>query len=272
LVREHSRALELVFETFARQWGTQLTAKIRTLSEVTCERVGMHSYDEYASSLPAQTAMVLCAIEGETSSAVVQFPTDAALGWVAHMFGATGEVTAPSRRFTDIEQALVRRLVGDALEDLRYSLGTLLPAPITVSAVHHNSQFAQAAAPGDLMIVASFAIRFGGTAAAATVALPAKLLLTQLGGGTGAAASADPRELIRTQLLNAPVDVTVRLAPALVRPGVILGLSVGDLLPIPHPSHRPLDVVVDGHPLARAAVGSNGSSLACVVVSSKEKS
>ena len=63
-----------------------------------------------------------------------------------------------------------------------------------------------------------------------------------------------------------PVDVSVQLASARVVPSMILGLKVGDVLPIPHPQHRPLDVAVDGHPLARAAVGANGSRLACVVV------
>ena len=58
LAREHSRVLELAFETFARQWGTQLTAKVRVLSQVECLSVQMQTYDEYAASLPATTAMV----------------------------------------------------------------------------------------------------------------------------------------------------------------------------------------------------------------------
>jgi flagellar motor switch protein FliM len=56
-----------------------------------------------------------------------------------------------------------------------------------------------------------------------------------------------------------------------VKPSKILGLVVGDVLRIPHPQHRPLDVMVDGQPLARAAVGANGSRLACVVVTTEEK-
>jgi flagellar motor switch protein FliM len=69
-----------------------------------------------------------------------------------------------------------------------------------------------------------------------------------------------------------PVDVSVQLTPALVLPSVVLGLAVGDVLPLPHPQHRPLDVVVDGHTLARAAVGSNGSRLACIVIDTEESS
>ncbi len=264
--------LELAFETFARQWGTQLTAKVRLMSQVSSEQVHMNTYDEYAASLPATTAMVLCDVEGLQPKAVIQFPTSAALSWVAHMVGATGTVTAPERKFTQIEQALIRRLMDDAIEDLRYSLGSLLPRQVAVDGIQYNSQFAQAAATADLMIVATFLIHVGDNTAPATVALPADAVLAQLGEANPTSAVANALELVHAQVAQAPVDVALRLAPAKVRPGDILGLAVGDVLPLPHAHHRPLDLAVGGQSIARAAVGSNGSRLACVVVSIEEKS
>jgi flagellar motor switch protein FliM len=63
LAREHARVLELAFETFARQWATQLTAKVRAKSTAVSDSLEMKTYDEYALSLPSTTAMVLCAVE-----------------------------------------------------------------------------------------------------------------------------------------------------------------------------------------------------------------
>jgi flagellar motor switch protein FliM len=272
LAREHSRVLELAFETFARQWGTQLTAKVRVISQVKCNQVLMCTYDEYASSLPATTAMVLCPVTGIAAKAVVQFPASAALSWVSNMLGGTSKTVLPERPFTQIELALVRRLMDDALEDLRYSLGSLLVHPITVGTIQYNSQFAQAAATADLMIVAGFSMRIGDGTAAATVALPAEALLPQLIESNSFDSGVNPEDLLRAQLAQVPVDVSLQLTPALVLPSVILHLAVGDVLPIPHPQHRPLDVVVDGQSLARAAVGSNGSRLACIVIDTEEKS
>ncbi|AMB58744.1 flagellar motor switch protein FliM [Microterricola viridarii] len=270
LAREHSRVLELAFETFARQWATQLTAKVRVLSQVNCEQVLMHSYDEYAAALPATTAMVLCSIEGNTAKAVVQFPASAGLSWVARMVGGTGEADLPERVFTQIEQALVRRLMDDALEDLRYSLGELLVNEISIDGIQYNSQFAQAAPTTELMIVARFAVRVGEHRSLATVAVPAAVILPQLGESNPTSSVDNARSLIEQQLGTVPVDVALRLAPAPVLPGAVLGLAVGDVIKLPHSQHRPLDLVVDGHELADAAVGVNGSRLACVVVSTKE--
>jgi flagellar motor switch protein FliM len=270
LAREHSRVLELAFETFARQWATQLTAKVRVLSQVTCDSVAMQTYDEYAASLPATTAMVLCELDGIAPKGVIQFPTSAALAWVNSMLGGQGSPTATERTFTQIEHALVRRLMDDALEDLRYSLSALLMAPIAVDAIQYNSQFAQAAATSELMIVASFDLRVGENLTTATLALPAIAVLPQLGETNPTSSADNARELIDAQLAHIPVDVSLRLAPAKVKPSVVLRLAVGDLLPLPHPQHRPFDLAVGDQPVAAAALGANGSRLACVIVKTED--
>ncbi|OII07634.1 hypothetical protein BIU95_11090 [Curtobacterium sp. MCBA15_007] len=266
LAREHARVLELAFETFARQWGTQLTAKVRAVSQVTCEQVQMTTYDEYAASLPALTSMVLLPITELTSKGVLQLPLDAALTWVSHALGASKPLPTPDRTFTPIEQALVRKIVEDALDDLRYSFGGLLAQDVTVGGFQFNSQFAQAAQKGDLMIVASFSIRVGDRIAPGTLALPAEAVLPQLGEAAAHVSPADARALLDAQLESVPVGVSLRFAPAAVLPTQVLRLAVGDVLPLPHPQHRPLTIAVDGEPVGTAAVGANGSRLAGIVV------
>jgi flagellar motor switch protein FliM len=272
LAREHSRVLELAFETFARQWGTQMTAKVRVVSHVTSEQVSMATYDEYAASLPPTTAMVLCEFEGSAAKAVIQFPTSAALSWVTYMLGGNASKQVDDRKFTQIEQALVRKLMEDALEDLRYSLGRLLVTSIAIDTIHYNSQFAQAAATTELMIVARFEIRVGENSTHATLAIPADVLLPQLGEANPTSTTANAKELMRSQLAHTPVELALQLAPVNVKPNVVLRLAVGDLITLPHPTHRPMNIAVDGQPLAQAAVGANGSRLACVVVGENSSS
>lgn len=267
LAREHARVLEVAFETFARQWGTQLTAKLRVMSQITCEEVVMLTYDEYASSLPAATAMVLFELEGHDAKAVIQFPTTAGLSWIGHLLGGSGQHDQQERKFTQVEQALIGALMGDAIEDLRYSLGALLVTTITVDGIQYNSQFAQAAAPADLMICAGFGVRLGDNVVEASVAVPADALLPQLGEANPTSSTANASELIRSQVAAVPLDVSVRLQPAIVKPGAVLELAVGDVLPLPHPRHRPFEVAVGDLTLATAAAGASGSRLACVVVS-----
>jgi flagellar motor switch protein FliM len=272
LGRDQSRMLELVFETFARQWGTQLTAKVRVVSHVTFLSSQLHSYDEYVSGLPETSAMVLLALDGVPARGILQFPTSAALGWIGRMLGGNGKTEARERGFTQIEQALVRRLAEDALEDLRYSMGTLLPMSLSIEAFHYNPQFAQAAGTGDLMVVTAFEIEVGERTTPATLVLPADALLPQLGVVETQQSAHVAAEYLRGHLINAPVELSLRFDSTPVAPSVVLGLAEGDVLRLVHPQHRPLSLTVDGEVVAKAAVGSHGTRLACVVIDAQEAS
>lgn len=270
LAREHSRVLELAFETFARQWGTQLTTKIRTGSTVVTEQVTMATYDEYASSLPASTAMVLFSLNGQESRGVIQFPVEAALFWVTRMLGGSSTATIRDRKFTQIEHALVKRLMEDALEDLRYSFGSMLTEAPAIQGIHFNSQFAQAAATNALMIVARFTIRVGERSWDATIALPAEVLVHQLGNSNPLSDAAAAPAQLRAQVGQVPVDVALALAPVPVTPDTILNLAVGDVLTLPHPTTRPFDLTVGGKPIALAIGVTHGSRKAGQIVTTEE--
>lgn len=270
LAREHSRVLELAFETYARQWGTLLTSTIRATSTVVAENISMVTYDEYAASLPTTTAVVICAIEGQDAKGVIQYPTGAVFHWITRMLGGSLTAAVPNRKFTQIEQALVQQFMQDALEDLAYSFGSLLSAPPTVHDILFNSQFAQAAATDTLMIVAKLNVTVGDTTWDTTVALPADPLLDQLGTSNPMSDPADAPGQLRCHLAGTPVDVEMALAPVAIRPGAILNLAVGDVLPLRHPTGRPFDLTVAGRPVARAVGVTHGTRQAGQVVSIEE--
>lgn len=263
--------LELAFETFARQWGTQLTANVRVMSQVTCEDVTMLTYDEYAQSLPAATVMMLVAIDDSPSKAVIQFPGQAALAWIAYMLGGNGKHDQDERKLTVIEQALVRRLLEDALEDLRYAFQNLIVAPISLDVIQYNSQFAQAAATTDLMVVAAFTVRVGDRIESSTIAIPADAILPQLSQSNPTRIAASAHQLMHDHVESAPVELSLRLSEVSVTPRRILDLAVGDFIHLPHAQHRPFRLAIDGHTVAHAAIGTSGSRLACVIVSTEEK-
>ncbi|MEN2744326.1 flagellar motor switch protein FliM [Sinomonas halotolerans] len=252
LAREHSRVLENAFETFARQWATQLTARVRAKSTVTSEHVSLRTYDDYTADLPAATTMVLFALEGTDSRMVVQFPTAASLSWVARMLGASTDTEAEDRKYTPIEERLITGAITETAEALRYSLGSTLPARLAIESISYNSQFAQAAGTGELMIVAAFTIRVGESHCAATIAIPAETVLSGLGAANRVAAAEDAPQNALAQTVLLPLDVGVRLASVSVRPADVLGLAVGDILRLPHPVGRPYDVTVDGLRVATA--------------------
>lgn len=279
LAREHGRVLEMAFETFARQWGTQLTARLRTLAQASLESVRMCSYDDYVRPLPDTTVMVLCDTD-QGSTAVLQLPLEGVMQWVDHLLGGPGLPLASERELTDIEWTLVRGVLRAAMGDLTYAFAAVAPVQLDVRGVQYNPQFVQAAAASDPVIVATFRLEVGGRVSSATLMVAAPVLLSAM----QAAEKLDNRsaetmrevrvakDRMSEQVQQVPVGVSVRLRPLTVTPGTVADLAVGDVLTLNHRAHEPLDVVVDDVVLARAALGSAGSRLACLVVTSEEKS
>jgi flagellar motor switch protein FliM len=278
LAREHGRVLEMAFETYARQWGTQLTSRLRVVSNVTLDSVEMRSYDEYVGGLPGMTTMVMCGVEPGRSAAVLQLPIEATFTWIDHMLGGPGVPLEVARELTEIEWHLLRELLQHALADLTYAFAAICPLDVTVRSVQYNPQFVQAAAASEPVIIATFSLHVAEGEAVATFMVPADTLLASLRAGE-TIDSRTPEEIaahrnayrqVTEQVLDVPVGVGVRFAPLTVAATDIARLAVGDVLSLRHRAETPLDIVVGEVNLGTAAIGTSGTRLACLVVTSEE--
>lgn len=278
LAREHGRVLEMAFETFSRQWGTQLTSRLRVVASVTLESVEMKSYDEYVGHLPSMTTMALCGVEPGRSTGVLQLPLDMTMVWIDTMLGGPGVPLDEERELTEIEWSLLRDLLQHAVRDLRYAFAAVAPLDVQVRSVQYNPQFVQAAAASEPVIVATFALNVAEREALATLMVPADVLLASLRAGE-TLDNRTPEELaehraalarVAENVLDVPVEVAVRFATMSVPAEAVAGLVPGAVLPLRHRADAPLAVVVGDVQLATAAIGTSGSRLACLVVTSEE--
>lgn len=281
LSREHGRLLEMAFGTFSRQWANQLVTRLRVPVQVTVERVVMCTYDEYITSLPARTTMVLCSVEPGRRPGVVEFPIEAALTWIDHMLGGSGVPGAvPERDLTEIEQQLVRDLMGRVLADLSYSFTGIIGLDAEFRHLQYTPQFLQLVPAATAVIAAWFTITVNDHRVTASVMLPAEGLVAAMRQGEDVETRTveeiveerRQRELLDLAVQEAPVDVAIQFRSVPVHPRDVVGLAVGDLFQLNHPSSQPLDVVVGDRILAQATAGSSGSRLAALVVNVKENS
>ncbi len=279
LPRDHARHLTMALQRFARLWGTQMTARLRALVQVTFDEVTLLTYDEHVASLPSPSAVLVCTVEHPRGTALLQLPVATTLVWVDYLFGGTGiGDDREGRELTDIETTVVRDLLAPAFADLAYTFAAIMPLELSIRSIQYNPQFVQAVGASDAVLCARFAMRIGEDRTdAVTLMLPAEPVLTALrdeqrpDGDEQARTAADhARADLERATLEVPVDVAVRCTPSTVHPRDIVDLQVGDVLPLSHPASRPLEVVVDGVVLAHGAAGTHGSRLACQVVSVEE--
>src|SRR5690625_5223266 len=159
LARDHARLLEVAFGTFSRQWANQLLAQVRVGSQGRLDQVSMRSYEEYITSLPTRTTMMLFAAGQSRRPALLDFPHEAALASVHHLIGGHGShSSAPERDLSEIEQQLIGQLMTRVLAHLDYAFSGVTKMYPYFRRIQHSPQLLQATAASTAVIVASFTL------------------------------------------------------------------------------------------------------------------
>lgn len=281
LSRDHARALQMVYETFARQWGTQLTSSLRTTSQVELLGLTQRGYGEWMADMPDPTFLAMFTAAPLRGSVLLQFDLVAAMSLVDRMLGGRGG-DQPQRQPSYIETQLLRNLLARMLREFRMSFASVVDLECELGGVETNPQYAQAASLTDVMVVAQFELTIDPNGDAVRTTAQLGLLyesvgpyLEPAGEDPSPAAVAERRRLQQMAgeaISAAPVEVGVRLSPVRLGASDLLALQRGDVVRIPHPTNRPLTVAVGDVPVARAVVGSSGTRLACLVVDPEEVS
>ena len=272
--RDHARALQIVNETFARQFTTILSTTLRSVSSVTVASVDHISYDEYVRSSPELCFLAILNIDPLSGAAILQLPLDIGMAAIDRLLGGTGEGAQPRRALTDIESSLLRELVQRVLRELDYAFESLVKTSTSIVQLESNPQFAQVAAASDMVVTATYDVRIGSRESTATLCIPFGSLQPILENVTGNAHFADrkghdPVEAARAVaagLTAVPVDVSVRFDAVRLTSSQILDLQVGDVLPLRHPVSTPLSVVAGDRTCAVGVPGSKGRRLAFMIV------
>ena len=278
LAREHSRALQLGFETFARQTSTVLTSALHAVCQVNLASIKQQTYGEYIDSLANATYMTLFTMQPVAGTGVLEIPLSATMACVDHLLGGPGGTDQPERPLTEIESTVVSDLVERLLAEMRYALWSIVPLEPSVTKREYSPQFAQAAATSDVMVVATFELRQNDVDHVMTICLPFNGLLPYLSANEHPAVSqrerverAHSQALVYERMYEVPIDVSVRFRRTLADPAELADLQIGDVVRLQHPAAAPLDVTADDITFAHATAGTQGKRLACLVVAPPTK-
>lgn len=273
LSREHVRTLQIVQETFCRGFSTMLASHLRTIAIVSIKSIEQHSYDEYVRELPNPTLLTLLGMSPLPGAAILQLPTDIAYAAIELLLGGKGSSGQPTRSFSDLELQLLRNVIERALPELRYAFEPVVATEPTVMSQESNPQFAQIAAPTDIVIVVTYNIRVEDVSGEATMCIPYSSLqshldalsATSLYGTQSVGGAEQSHQRLSEHLAEVPVEVAARFRQLEMPARAIFDLAVGDVISLNHPVDEPLTLAVDGVPTFYARIGRRNRRLAVLV-------
>lgn len=274
LSRDHVRNLQIIHETFARQFTTVLSSTLRAVSEVSVLSIEQLAYDEYVRDTPNPSHMSILSVDPLPGVAVLQFPMSTAMTIVDLMLGGHGAASALERPLTEIEKGLLRTIIDRVLAELAYAFESVAEINPTVLGHESNPQFAQVAAPSDMTVVIMFDVKIGNESNVASLCFTYSALQPILDTIASATSHSQAgrhdlqvaRERVADRLLDVPVELAVEFAPTSLTSSQILDLQVGDVVPLGHPTDVPLTGSVGGTVAFRVRPARSGKRLACQIV------
>jgi flagellar motor switch protein FliM len=274
LNRDHVRTLEIVQEIFSRQFSTVLSSTLRAVASVQVESIEQVSYDEYIRATPNPTHLNLLSVAPLPGLAIFQLPLEISFAAVDLLLGGHGKQSHQGRALTEIEQNLLKSLTGRVMSELRYAFESVVTFDPVVNQVESNPQFAQIAAPSDMVAVVTFEVRVNQTVGRATLAIPYASLSPVLDSFTGNVVFAErddksiraAQESLQHHLGESTVEVGVRFNPIRLSSSELINLRPGDVLPLFQTIDSPLTLTVGGTPTFSAKPARRGKRLAAQVI------
>jgi flagellar motor switch protein FliM len=276
--RDAVLALESTHEAFARRlvtvWGTSTHAALE-IEHLATEQL---SIDDYVRTLPSPTLLATMRVGPLGATALLDVDLPLALILVERLLGGVGDLTQVSaaRRPTDLEAGLIAdELLTPAVGAVDEAFGDLEEEPSELLGVETTPQPLQLSAPGELLVLLTYRVELRGEQQAQgllSLGYPVAPLLAQLDRLMAGTVEEDPErerasvQAITTALLEADLDVRVRLGGSTLPANALAGLSEGDVLRLDHAVTQPAELVCDGHAVGSAHLGRRGRRLAVQIL------
>jgi flagellar motor switch protein FliM len=264
LSKEQLRALQLIFEGFARNATHNLSTMMRTQVHVALVSLQQAVFDEYAKGLPSTTLLTLMTAPPLPGTFVFEYDLETAFIMLDRLLGGVGATAAHDREVTEIEDVLLQTISGVLTSAFTQAWDHVLKLDTKLIRLEYTPRFLQIAPVTEPVLLLLFDLRVLGRSTTMSMCIPYPVLepiAPELNVQTVFATG--PREVgTEQELAEAPqrlnrvnVPITVLLGITELPLGEVVNLQVDDIIRLDGLASDPLLVTVNNKPTFYARPG-----------------
>jgi flagellar motor switch protein FliM len=271
IVRGRMPALETVNDRFARNIRAGLFELLRKSPEVAIGGIKVHKYSAFLREIVVPTNFNIVGVRPLRGAGLVVCDPSVVFAAIDAMFGGAGKfhTRIEGREFSATEQRVITRLLEVICAEYRKAWQGLYPLELEVQRSEMQPQFADIAAPGDIVVSTSFSLEIGEASGAVHLCFPYATLEpirdVLYSSALGDAGTADRRwlELLTTEIQAAEVDLVAELATATATVEQLLAFKPGDFVELD--LEPAIQAKVDGVPVFECSYGTANNRYAIKV-------
>jgi len=280
IIRGRLPQLDVIYEKFMRSFRVSLSSALRKIATLTHASTDFLKFGEFVNTLPMPTCMSVLRFNALRGSALFVIESKLAYALVDNFFGGADRpyTKIEGKDFTPIELSIVRKVVDLAIEDLESAWASVEKIDASFVRTEINPQFVGIVPPTDIVIASTFDVELENANGTITLVIPyATIEPIKQKLATGFQIESDQTDkkmwtaIIRSQLLETSVNINVNLGQSEITLNDLMGLKVGDVIPLDQDTNGEFDVYVEDVSKFKAYYGIHHGSVAVQVTRAIEK-
>jgi flagellar motor switch protein FliM len=274
---EQIRRVKQAMERFCQAAATSLTAELRVPVEVELIDSAQLTWWDAHLQLAKDSLNAVVEMKQIGTKWLLSAELHFILAAIENLLGGSTQRTPRTRRLSDIDRRLARRVVDSLIQQLSTPWFDLTRVTLDVSDFDSPADDTKLAPASEPTLVLVLEVRLGGSSHTITLLIPYPSIqpveAVILGRDDSDGSASDPRVAKAVSGVLHDVDVVVRAAaPAVDLPiAQVLALKPGDVVRLDAAISRGVTIFADDQPVHRAAPGRNGMRRAVQVLGPAEE-
>lgn len=262
--KEQVRTFNNVYSTFTHLLSTYLSGTLRTTCQVDVVSAEELTYSEYTNSLQPPIILAIVDMPPLDGSTLIEISPSIAYGILNRLLGGRGGDLETSKTFTDIDIALIERVLQQMLKQVDAAWTRIVKVKSRLNRIETSPQFAQIVAYNEPTVIITISVKIGDEVDGfINICIP-YAAIEPINSNMESSMWISSKKIkydpenevnIREKLKKAKFDVVADFTSMPVSINDIVSLEVGDVLKLDHRVEDGLWVKIAGKPKFRGKLG-----------------
>jgi len=269
--KDQIRTLYMLHENFARLLNTYLAALLRTFVHINVVSVDQLTYEEFIRSLPNPSVISIFQMRPLKGTVLLEVNPNIVFAIIDRLFGGMGSAPTKTRSLTDIEEAIIRKVITKALESFQEAWKQFILIEPKMEVIETNPQFTQIVPPNDMVVIVTLQTKIGQAEGLINICIPylvlepimSKLSTTfWVASSVSKQTSDDTISALQRKLERSLIPMIVELGSININVHELLNLAVGDVMQLETRTNDDLSVIIGTNAKFKCKPGVAGKKLA----------
>ena len=253
--KDHIKTLNIIYDNYARLVTNFLTGYLRTLVQVDVVSVEALPYSDFSNSVSNPVILAIIDFAPMTGSIIFEIEPNISYALVDRILGGRGTSMERVREFTEIELAIIERIIIQILYLMREPWENVISIRPRLDKIETNAQFAQIVAQNETIALITLSARVGDVDGMINICIPhmvvepivSKLSTKFWFSTVEKEATPEMKESIENRVENTRVPVKAVLGKSIISVQEFIDLQPGDVLPLDTGVNEDMEIHVGNH-------------------------